>query len=611
MSKEFLDYYSDNLSFIRKLGAEFALEFPKIASRLDMNALECQDPFIERLLEGTAFLSARVEQKLALGYRRLLESILVSICPCALAPIPAICSVKVSDSDLKGLQGGSKNVLLNTIFKKKLPNYATDICFQSLIKTRLHSLVIEKSSIVTHSVDIANLSKKDNYRALELDLLCVQGATFSSLDLDILDIYLNLNDQDASALSEQLLANLDEVYLKTEHGDYIKLKDISLEMSVIDSKENAMNSVAKIPFGLNLLHLYMANSDLYKFLRIKGLEKNLSSIDTTRATLVFVFNKEHDIDIENRLQSDSIINNTIPLINLFKKRSNRHFMKQQYEVNVNVDATNPLDYEIYSIESLEFFNESNESLFNAYPFFTVHSKGEMNDESYRNFFSVNRRARQNGLNGNKRSPYNKQEVFITVSGSDYLEQADKQLQFSAQCYCTNADLPLFLNSNDYLSASDFTGIKDVQIINQISRPHAPLVTGSSVDEFKKMSFILQNLNSLLSAVNEASLYNLKQIIRSFSTKSVEETRRLVGAIENIDISDIAYRFISKGCVYFENGYKCTITFSQKNLEGVGLFIFSKMIVALLQSYSRINIPISVDIYSDERGFVYSCKTLKE
>ena len=64
MSKDFLDYYSDNLSFIRKLGAEFAREYPKIASRLDLSSLECQDPFIERLLEGTAFLSARVEKKL-------------------------------------------------------------------------------------------------------------------------------------------------------------------------------------------------------------------------------------------------------------------------------------------------------------------------------------------------------------------------------------------------------------------------------------------------------------------------------------------------------------------------------------------------------------------
>ena len=68
MAKEFLDYYSSNLSFLRKSSAEFASEFPKIASRLDISGLECLDPFVERLLEGTAFLSARVEKKLDDGY---------------------------------------------------------------------------------------------------------------------------------------------------------------------------------------------------------------------------------------------------------------------------------------------------------------------------------------------------------------------------------------------------------------------------------------------------------------------------------------------------------------------------------------------------------------
>ena len=89
MKKDFLDYYSDNLAFIRKLGVEFSKEFPKIANRLDLNALECQDPFIERLLEGTAFLSARVEKKLDDGYDRLLSALILAICPDILSPIPS------------------------------------------------------------------------------------------------------------------------------------------------------------------------------------------------------------------------------------------------------------------------------------------------------------------------------------------------------------------------------------------------------------------------------------------------------------------------------------------------------------------------------------------
>ena len=48
------------------MGAEFAKEFPKIAGRLGgLDEFQpCQDPFVERLLEGFAFLAARVQLKL-------------------------------------------------------------------------------------------------------------------------------------------------------------------------------------------------------------------------------------------------------------------------------------------------------------------------------------------------------------------------------------------------------------------------------------------------------------------------------------------------------------------------------------------------------------------
>ena len=48
---------------LRELGGEFAREFPKIAARLGVEGLEVTDPYVERLLEGCAFLAARVQLK--------------------------------------------------------------------------------------------------------------------------------------------------------------------------------------------------------------------------------------------------------------------------------------------------------------------------------------------------------------------------------------------------------------------------------------------------------------------------------------------------------------------------------------------------------------------
>jgi len=55
-----LEYYNRELQHIREIGGEFAAEFPKIAGRLGLSGFECADPYVERLLEGFAYLAARV-----------------------------------------------------------------------------------------------------------------------------------------------------------------------------------------------------------------------------------------------------------------------------------------------------------------------------------------------------------------------------------------------------------------------------------------------------------------------------------------------------------------------------------------------------------------------
>uniref|UniRef100_UPI0025D4CC7F type VI secretion system baseplate subunit TssF n=1 Tax=uncultured Thiodictyon sp. TaxID=1846217 RepID=UPI0025D4CC7F len=64
MDPRFLEYYNRELRFMREMGGELAAEFPKIAARLGLESFECADPYVERLLEGFAFLAARVQLKI-------------------------------------------------------------------------------------------------------------------------------------------------------------------------------------------------------------------------------------------------------------------------------------------------------------------------------------------------------------------------------------------------------------------------------------------------------------------------------------------------------------------------------------------------------------------
>src|SRR3954469_4981258 len=90
MDPRLLRYYNLELQHLREMGAEFALQFPKIAARLGMNGLEVADPYVERLLEGVGFLGGRFQIKLDAVCPRFTEARLETIYPHYLAPTPSM-----------------------------------------------------------------------------------------------------------------------------------------------------------------------------------------------------------------------------------------------------------------------------------------------------------------------------------------------------------------------------------------------------------------------------------------------------------------------------------------------------------------------------------------
>ena len=95
MDPRLLDYYNAELLHVRETAAEFAKEFPKIAGRLALEGVaECADPYVERLLEGFAFLAARVQLKIDSEFPAFTQHLLEMVFPGFLAPVPSMAMVR-------------------------------------------------------------------------------------------------------------------------------------------------------------------------------------------------------------------------------------------------------------------------------------------------------------------------------------------------------------------------------------------------------------------------------------------------------------------------------------------------------------------------------------
>src|SRR2546426_12157503 len=89
MPDDLLIYYQRELTFLRQIGAEFAATYPKIASRLLLEADKCEDPHVERLIQAFAFLAARIRHKLDDEFPEITEALLGVLYPHYLAPLPS------------------------------------------------------------------------------------------------------------------------------------------------------------------------------------------------------------------------------------------------------------------------------------------------------------------------------------------------------------------------------------------------------------------------------------------------------------------------------------------------------------------------------------------
>ena len=96
------ELYQKELGHLRQLAVEFADKHPAIAPQLTGPS---PDPDVERILEGVAFLTANIQQKLQDDFPDFAQSLLQMIFPHYLKPLPASTIIQFT----------AKNILKNQL----------------------------------------------------------------------------------------------------------------------------------------------------------------------------------------------------------------------------------------------------------------------------------------------------------------------------------------------------------------------------------------------------------------------------------------------------------------------------------------------------------------
>ncbi len=598
MDRRLLRYYNRELQHIRETAGEFAKEFPKIAGRLGMDGMECADPYVERLLEGFAFLAARVQLKLDAEFPRFTQSLLETVYPHYLAPTPSMAIAQFKPDLAEGslaegfvLKRG--RALRSTIGKGDL----TACDYRTAHDVTMFP--IEVASAEYHTRGLAALQVPDipGVKAgIRLRLKSTAGLTFDKIKMDRLAFYLHGTDETPMRVYEQLVAHTRAVVVQPVRTP-VTWHEVAPGEGGAVRRLGFRDDEAMLPFGARsfqgyrLLHEYFTLPQRFLFVELTGLSRGAQRCKDTELDIVILL-KEANLDLESGFGPSIFVPFCTPAINLFHKRTDRiHVTDRFSEYQVIADRTRPLDFEIYQVLNVTGYGEDSETMQEFLPFYAARDVDRDGSGSGA-YFAVNRVPRtpsSREVQQGRRSSYPGSELYVSLVDAAAAPFRTDLRQLGVEALCTNRDLPLRMPVAR--GRTDFTMEEGapVESVKCLSGPTVPTPSYAEGETaWRVVSHLALNYHSLIDADAGQGATALRDILKLYGDSGEAHIRKQIEGTKSISHKPITRRAATPGPIAFARGLEVTVTFDEAAFEGTGVFVLGAVLEQFFAKYVSLN-----------------------
>jgi len=608
MDPRLLQYYNLELQHLRETGAEFAQQFPKIAARLGMHGLEVADPYVERLLEGVAFLAARVQLKLDAEFPRFTQALLEVVYPHYLAPTPSMLVAHLKpDLNDPNLGNGPRVPRGSTMSGLQGPDDATACEFRTAHDVTLWPVEIVSASYFSFAPDLPlnALPIAQRIRGGLRIRLKTAGMKFSQLAIDRLCFYLAGRDDVANKLYELCLASgLGTLVWSSKAaapgGEFVS----SSVQPVGFTDAEALLPVTLRSFqGYRLLQEYFSFPHRFRFFELTGLSRALRRVDADHVDLVVLCGRG-DPTLESVVDATNLALFCTPAINLFHKRADRiQVSESTHEYHVVDDRTRPLDFEIYQVTSVEGHGVGTDSDQRFLPFYAAYSSDEAGLQSA--YFTTRREPRLvNAVSRRRgvRSSYIGTEVFLSLVDAAQAPFSGDLRQLSLETLCTNRDLVLQMPVG--IAAGDLTldmaaPVASISVASGPSSPYAPLADGAL--SWRAISHLSLNYLSLVQSTADEGAAALRDLLELYAPGADVTARRQIEGIRSVRVGRVVRRLREPGPLAFGRGLEIVVNVDELAFEGASAYLLGAVLDRYFARHVSINSFTETVLRSDARG----------
>jgi type VI secretion system protein ImpG len=612
MDPRLLKYYNRELAHLREMGGEFAAEFPKIAGRLSLDGFECADPYVERLLEGFAFLAARLQMRMDAEFPRFTQHLFDMVYPHYVCPTPSMAVVQMRPDLKEGALAAGFVVPRGSSLKGIAGKGEATACeYRTAHDVTLYPLELVEAQYFSRDSAGVELPDVPGVKAaIRIRLRSTAGLPLSKLKLDRLPLFIRGMGERPMQIYEQIMAGCLGVGLRPAQRPapwQVVLPRTNVRGAGFGDEEALLPLGPRSFQGYRLLAEYFACPQRFMFVELSGLAPAIERSTDQQIDVLLLLDR-YDPQLEGYVGGESFALFCAPAVNLFPRTADRiHLTDHAFEHHVVSDRTRPLDFEIYSLTEVIGYgtDQSEEQPF--LPFYATSDLATAAGE--RAYYTTVRTPRVLSSNMKKtgpRSSYIGSELYLAlVDGKEAPYKHDLR-QLAVKTLCTNRDLPLHMPIGK--GTADFTlesgaPVESIRCLAGPTRPRASPLFGDGDFVWRLVNHLTLNYLSLVDQDERQGATALRDLLKLYGDVGDAPTRKQIEGVRNVASQTITRRIPTAGPITFGRGLEIKVTCDEAAFEGSGIFLLGAVLEQFFARYASINSFTETILSSADRGEV--------
>lgn len=579
---QLLQYYERELAFLRRMGARFAQEYPKIASRLDLEPSKCEDPHVERMLEAFAFLAARVHKRIDEDVPEISEALLEIVYPHYVRPIPSMSLVEFELDREQGKLTSGMPIPRNSLLYSR-PVGGVPCRFSTCYDTTLWPVGVHALEWMTPDRLKPAMRVTDAVAALRLELHCFTDIEFKALDLSSLRLHLAGDASVTFTLYELLCNNCTSIIVREPGTGKRSLTLPASALQPVGFGEN--DGILPYPrrsfLGYRLLQEYFTFPEKFLFFDLAIFDAVKAAGFGDKAEVIFLIRQfergERRSLLETGLSTRTMRVGCTPVVNLFPQVSEPVLLTQRRtEYEIIPDARRRRTTQVFSVDEVVGITPGVSEPLRIEPLYSYrHARNGQRTEM---FWTARRRPAE-------WRPDTGTNVYLSfVDLSARTVHPDRDV-ITARLTCFDGDLPADLPFGD--EKGDFELENGGPIRRIVALGKATEVVHPPLGQAQLWRLLSQlSLNYLPLADGGADA--LREILRLHNFSDTAAGERHIEGVMSVSGEPTYARVVTEHGVAFARGRRVDVKFDEEQYAGGGLYLFASVLERFFGMYASVN-----------------------